>query len=126
MKAIIFQESSGKAWQVTRNSNNSVDYGAAGINSIHLPELAKKGISAKSLMNGCVSTYVGAWNYSKKIAKYGNSWTAVGAYHSETPVYRDSYIKLIRKHLTDWGYLPTGVVIAERRAAGSEVKTGPM
>lgn len=106
LKAIIYQESRGKAWAINRNSNNTVDYGAAGINSVHLPELARHGITQQALMNGCVNVFVGAWKYAKKIAKYGNTWTAVGAYHSETPQHRDRYAAAIQRHLADWGYLP--------------------
>lgn len=108
LKAIVFQESSGKAWKVnTATTNNSVDYGAAGINSVHLPELAKFGITKQSLMDGCTNVYVGAWKYSQKVAKYGNTWYAVGAYHSETPAQRDEYIRRIQSHLIRWGALPS-------------------
>lgn len=107
LKAIVFQESSGQAWKTNRNSNNSVDYGAAGINSVHLPELAKFGITSQTLMDGCTNVYVGAWKYAKKVAKYGNTWYAVGAYHSESPVQRDQYIRLIQSHLIRWGALPS-------------------
>jgi len=105
LKAIVFQESSGQAWKTNRNTNNSIDYGAAGINSIHLPELAKFGITSQSLMDGCTNVYVGAWKYAQKVAKYGNTWFAVGAYHSESPAKRDRYIKLIQSHLIRWGTL---------------------
>lgn len=106
LKAIIFQESSGRAWTTNRNTNNSVDYGAAGINSVHLPELEKFGITRQSLMDGCTNVYIGAWKYSKKVAKYGNTWKAVGAYHSEIPKHRDEYINRIQRHLIRWGLLP--------------------
>lgn len=106
LKAIVFQESSGKPWKVGYNLNQTVDYGASGINSIHLPELSKFGITNRSLMDGCTNVYVGAWHYSKKIAKYGNTWDSVGAYHSETPSLRNEYGARIRRHLVNWGLLP--------------------
>lgn len=104
LKAMIYQESWGRADVIRRNSNGSVDYGAAGINSVHLPELAKHGIGARALLDGCTSVYIGAWKYSKKIAKHGNTWRAVGAYHSETPKHRDRYANQILAHLIRWGY----------------------
>jgi soluble lytic murein transglycosylase-like protein len=106
LKAIVFQESSGRHWVVTKNKNNSYDFGASGINSIHLDELSKFGITATHLLDGCTNVYVGAWKYSKKVAKHGNTWAAVGAYHSETPERRDSYSAKIQSHLRTWGYLP--------------------
>lgn len=106
LKAIIFQESGGKSGIKTENSNQTSDYGAAGINSVHLAELAKFGITKEHLQhNGCLNVYVGAWKYSKKIHKHGNSWIAVGAYHSETPANRDRYIQRIQRHLVQWGLL---------------------
>lgn len=104
LKAMIYQESWGRAHIMRRNTNGSVDLGAAGINSVHLPELAKFGIGPAALLDGCTSVYIGAWTYSKKIAKHGNTWHAVGAYHSETPLYRDRYAAQIRAHLIRWGH----------------------
>lgn len=105
LKAIVFQESSGRHWIVTKNSNQTYDYGASGINSVHLPELSRHGITARHLMDGCTNVFVGAWKYSKKVAKYGNSWKAVGAYHSETPERREAYSARIQAHLIKWGVI---------------------
>ena len=114
LKAMIYQESRGKNGISTANSNSTKDYGVAGINSVHLSELAKFGITKESLQyNACLSTYVGAWKYSKKIHKHGNSWTAVGDYHSETPQYRDAYIWRVQQHLVRWGYLEKSQAMAK-------------
>jgi hypothetical protein len=43
-----------------------------------------------------------AWLYAKKVRKHGNTWTAVGAYHSETPHLRDAYAKRIKRWIDDW------------------------
>lgn len=122
MKAIVFQESSGRHWVVTRNKNNSYDFGATGINSIHLQELSKFGIRAEHLMDGCTNVYVGAWKYSKKVARHGNTWAAVGAYHSETPQHRDRYIALIQRHLRSWGILNP---VSESTASVATLRTSP-
>lgn len=125
LKAIVFQESSGKPWKTNRNTNNTVDYGASGINSIHLPELAKFGITERHLMNGCINVFVGAWKYSKKVAKHGNTWEAVGAYHSETPRFRDSYSLRIRTHLVNWGLLPRSELAASPPAQKHGLTSSP-
>ena len=109
LRAIAAQESRFKADTVVRNTNGSVDRGMTGINSIHLPELAKYGITAGDLMDSCKSVYLAGWHLRKKIRKFGNTWTAVGAYHSETPRYRDRYAASIRRIIDFWmakGILP--------------------
>lgn len=125
LKAIVFQESSGKPWKMNRSPNGTVDYGATGINSVHLPELAKFGITEKHLMNGCTNVFVGAWKYSKKVAKHGNTWVAVGAYHSETPQYRDHYSMLIQRHLTRWGVLGRRDLLSQKTMT-DEARVGPL
>ena len=42
-----------------------------------------------------MSYFVGAWLYAKKVRRHGNTWAAVGAYHSETPHLRDAYARKI-------------------------------
>lgn len=95
LRAIAWHESRNKSWLVLRNSNNTYDLGLMGINSVHLDELSRFGIGPKSLLDPCISAFVGAWKYSKKISRHGNNWKAVGAYHSETPHLRDAYIRKI-------------------------------
>ena len=52
-------------------------------------------------MDGCVSVYVAAWHLKSKMVKYGNTWTAVGAYHSESPhenmVYQRQVEAIVRR-----------------------------
>ena len=45
---------------------------------------------------------VAAYLYRKKIDRYGNSWLAVGAYHSETPEYRDAYWPKVKAAVDSW------------------------
>ena len=105
MMAIARHESRGNAFTVVRNRNQSKDFGISGINSIHLKELGRFGIGPAELLDECVSSYVGAWHYSKKVHKHGNTWTAVGAYHSETPYFNERYQRLIHNELVDMGVL---------------------
>lgn len=102
LRAFAQQESRNNPNLIHQNSNSSVDLGLTGINSIHLNNLRKYGITERDLLNGCVSIYVRAWLYRQKMAKYGNTWDAVGATHSETPKYRDAYIAAIQKILRAW------------------------
>jgi hypothetical protein len=49
--------------------------------------------------------YVAAWLLKQKMVKYGNTWRAIGAYHSESPRLRDAYARSIQKILVMWGEL---------------------
>jgi soluble lytic murein transglycosylase-like protein len=105
LRAIAWQESRDVPDALHRNRNGSIDYGLMQINSIHLPALAQYGISTNKLMEPCASVYIAAWHLRHKMNKYGNSWMAVGAYHSETPSLRDQYAQQIIGILRRWNVL---------------------
>ncbi|MEY4564613.1 MAG: hypothetical protein RLZZ618_3890, partial [Pseudomonadota bacterium] len=84
------------------------DIGAFQINSIHLRRLSAYGIQAEALKNGCVSAYVGAWHYRQQVSRHGNSWRAVGAYHSNTPARSAWYANAIAGVLMKWKVAPAG------------------
>lgn len=91
LRAIAAQESSYRWSATVVNSNGSVDRGLMGINSVHMPSLAQFGITARSLYDPCTNIFVGAWLLKKQILKYGYTWAAVGAYHSQTPALSAEY-----------------------------------
>ena len=95
LRAIAIQENRRCDASVHRNKNGSVDIGCMQINSVHLPELAPFNITKERLLDPCINIYVGARHYRKMVLKYGNTWTAVGAYHSQTPKYRDAYARRV-------------------------------
>lgn len=99
LRAIAWQESRARPNATHVNKNGSIDYGMMQINSIHLRELSRYGLSSDKLMQSCTSVYVAAWHLRKMMNKYGNSWTAIGAYHSETPGERDNYARSISRLL---------------------------
>ena len=92
---IASHESRLKETTVVANSDGSVDMGLMGINSVHLNDLRAFGIGREQLLTGCVNVNVGAWLLSKKIKKYGNTWRAYGAYHSENEPYSSIYQRKI-------------------------------
>nr|WP_245964991.1 lytic transglycosylase domain-containing protein [Trinickia dinghuensis] len=105
LRSIAWVESHGNPDAEHRNANGTVDIGELQVNSSHLSELAVYGIDARALRNPCVNIYVAAWQLKKQIVRYGNTWAAIGAYHSQTPRLRDAYARLIRATLTRWGLL---------------------
>ena len=106
LRAIAWQESHNRAAAVHKNANGSTDYGVMQINSVHLPVLAQYGISRRTLMQPCKNVYIAAWHLRQQMNKYGNTWAAVGAYHSETPALRDEYARQIVAILRQWNVMP--------------------
>ena len=105
LRAIAWQESHDNVSAMHKNRNGSIDYGLMQINSIHLPALAQYGISSNKLMDPCSNVYIAALHLRRQMDKYGNSWAAVGAYHSETPALRDQYAKQIIAILKRWNII---------------------
>lgn len=108
LRAIAWHESRMQAQALRRNSNGSFDIGLTQINSVHMPALALYGIEPGHLLNGCVSAFVGAWHLRQKMQRHGNTWAAVGAYHSETPQLRDRYALAIHAIVMDWSCTDAG------------------
>lgn len=106
LRAIIWQESRNDPLVLARNGNMSIDVGAGGINSIHFAELARHGIAPTQLLDGCTNVYVAAWHLRRQMTALGNTWTAVGAYHSRTPQHNVRYAMRIRSILQEWGVMP--------------------
>lgn len=102
LRAIIWHESGNRPAIVTTNTDKSNDIGLGGINTVHLPELGLYGVDRKQLTDACINTYTTAWLMAKKIAKHGDTWEAVGAYHSETPKFKWAYANRIRAVLLRW------------------------
>ena len=98
-------ESSGNPLAINRNKNGTVDVGIGQVNSMHFKELATFGIAPEQLFDACSGIYTTAWHLSKQIQKYGNTWFAIGAYHSTTPYFNTRYQALINNAMVDLGYV---------------------
>lgn len=105
LRAIVWFESKGDAGAIHRNADGSVDIGQAQINSIHFSTLARYGVPRHALTDACVNVFVAAWLLKQKMVRHGNTWRAIGAYHSETPIHRDAYARSIQRVLLSWGEL---------------------
>jgi soluble lytic murein transglycosylase-like protein len=97
--AIAAQESSLNPGAVHLNADGSQDVGLTQINSKWLPELSKLGVTLENLSNPCINMHVGAYLLSLKMIKHGNTWQAIGAYHSNTPWRRDQYAQTIYRRI---------------------------
>lgn len=103
--AIAHQESSLNPAAINRNTDGSVDFGLTQINSLWLPHLAQFGITSEQLMDPCINLNVGAYVLSLSMRRHGNTWQAIGAYHSSTPWRRDRYAQAIYRRLNKLGFL---------------------
>jgi soluble lytic murein transglycosylase-like protein len=52
------------------------------VNTIHLPELAKYGVTREDLMTECGSVFTGAWIFAGYVRRVGYTWQAVGIYNT--------------------------------------------
>ena len=110
LRAIGWQESRLQPAALGRNADGSVDMGAFQINSVHLAELARYGIDRAALADGCVCAEVAAWHYRRQVDLLGDSWQAVGSYHSRTPARAAWYANQIAAILMRWKVMPVGAL----------------
>jgi soluble lytic murein transglycosylase-like protein len=110
LRAIGWQESRLQPAAVGHNANGSVDVGAFQINSVHLPELARRGIDRAALSDGCVCADVAAWHYRRQVERLGDGWLAVGAYHSRSADRAAWYANQIAAILMRWNVMPHGAL----------------
>jgi len=97
--AIAQQESSLNPAAVHLNSDGSYDLGLTQINTQWLPHLSQFGITSAHLMDPCTNLNVGAYILALSMRRHGNTWQAIGAYHSSTPWRRDQYAHAIYRRL---------------------------
>lgn len=103
LRAIAWNESRMRPQAVGRNRNGTRDLGALQINTAHLPRLRRYGLDEQALMEPCTNAYVGAWLLREQMDRLGNTWQAVGAYHSQTPALNLRYALQIQRTLQSWG-----------------------
>ncbi|ATU65663.1 lytic transglycosylase [Piscinibacter gummiphilus] len=132
LRAIGWHESRLRPEAEALNRNGTRDIGAFQINSIHLPRLVRHGIDARALKDGCVSSEVAAWHYRQQVDRHGNTWRAVGAYHSNTPARAAWYANAIVSVLMRWRVVPAGplpypaaATLAPRRSAAPALASLP-
>lgn len=83
LKAIAWKESRGVPEAIgpsLRDGNRAL--GLMQINTIHLPTLARFGISREQLFDACTSMKVGAWVLADCMKRFGAKWKAVGCYYA--------------------------------------------
>lgn len=96
----ILATEGGKSGEALSNTNGTWDMGPFQINTCHLNELGKLGVSPGLIMtDGCVNALAAGWLLRKELNRSQTIWEAMGAYHSRTPRFHYAYIKRVRNNL---------------------------
>ncbi|MPV70217.1 lytic transglycosylase domain-containing protein [Burkholderia sp. BE17] len=95
LRAIAYRESGMNASALHKNSNGSIDVGLMQINSVNFAYLEQKNIAPERLHNPATNALAGAALLRRQIDRYGDTWRAVGAYHSITPALSNAYAAAI-------------------------------
>lgn len=97
----ILATEGGKTGEALSNTNGTWDLGMFQVNTCHIKDLLKAGMSpSEVLRDGCTNAFAAAFILRKEYDRTKNIWDAVGAYHSRTPHLRDAYLGRVKKHLT--------------------------
>jgi hypothetical protein len=110
----IIRTEGGTTGRTSRpNKNGSVDLGLMQVNEVHLPELARLGITREMLINNeCLNIFIGTFILSRELNNStADFWTNVGSYNSRTSCLKFSargekcpnieYQKKVIRHLAD-------------------------
>lgn len=103
-RAILLTEG-GRIGHISRNTNGTYDMGPAQVNSMHLPELARMGITREQIINdGCLNIHIGAWVLAGALGGHtpdnaAEFWRRVGNYNSSTPKYNVAYQRKVWKNV---------------------------
>lgn len=90
----------GQVGRITWNHNGTYDIGPMQINSSHLAQLQRYGISYQALLlNPCQNIMVAAWILHSNLASSRSLWTSIGDYNSHTTAYNRQYQQRIWQRL---------------------------
>jgi soluble lytic murein transglycosylase-like protein len=104
----VMKVENGRVGQFTRNSNGTYDVGPMQINTVNLPDIAKKlGTTKENVLkylayDGCFNVSIGAWILRSRTDEVnGDFWMGIGRYHSKSPTNRDRYIMRVHTTMTN-------------------------
>lgn len=98
---------------------------------MHFKELQRHGVTPSDLRDACIGTYVAAWHLSKVIARHGNTWRGIAAYHSTTPYFNNRYQILLNNEMVRSGAMEGKILpvpplrpgkVAKKKSAQHEPK----
>lgn len=101
--SVIAQTEGGWAGAKIRNSDGTYDLGLMQINTIHLPELARYGITEKMLVNNeCINIGVAAWyirrvTIGQNLTDRESFFRSIARYHNKQEPYISVYTKKLEE-----------------------------
>ncbi len=107
----IYKAENGKVGQEVKNTNGSYDLGPMQINTIWIPELAKKwSVSEAEAFqlvrdDACTNTRVAAWILRQHIDETKSLSQALQHYHSRTPKFGERYKERVLTLMRENGLL---------------------
>jgi soluble lytic murein transglycosylase-like protein len=125
LRAILRVESGLNPTAVNRNANGTYDLGMGQTNSMHLAKLKSYGIAPVNLLDGCVSTYVAAWQLAAVTRESGNTWSSIARYHSSTPYFNYRYQVLLSNELVRSGVIRAPILPVPPLKPGAMSKPTP-
>jgi len=108
----IGQHEAGKEGSAIRNKNGSFDLGRAGINTVHLKEIAEMGVPVATAVHylrydGCYNYDMAAFLLKRHLVRCKSDfWTCVGNYHAQYSILPEAnrrYQGLIKPLAAEWG-----------------------
>lgn len=109
----IYRAERGRVGQEVSNTNGSFDLGPMQINTLWIPELAKRWkVSEKKAREAvrddtCTNVNVAAWILRKHLDETKNLSKALQYYHSRTPKFGKKYKKRVINFMYEHGLLKT-------------------
>lgn len=98
----VLKTEGGTVGAISQNTNGSYDMGPMQINSIHLPELARLGVTREQVINDeCTNIFVGTYKLRQAIDGGTDFWTGVSRYHSRTPSKGRKYLARVARNLRE-------------------------
>lgn len=94
----VLKVEGGKPGELALNRNGTFDLGPMSINSVWVPELARRyrvseaEIHQRLASDGCTNVAAAAWILRTKIRQSGSLWEGVANYHSSNPALQGRYL----------------------------------
>lgn len=94
----VLKVESGKPGELALNRNGTFDLGPMGINTVWLPELARRyklteaEVHRRLASDGCTNVAAAAWILRRKINQTGSLWEGVAHYHSADRALQGRYL----------------------------------
>lgn len=116
----VLKTENGRPGEVARNDNGTHDLGPMSVNTVWLPQLARRfggdetELRRRLASDGCANVAAGAWILKRQIDATGDLWEGVARFHSRNPKKHTPYLKRVQARFRE--ILDLAVLHARRDA----------